>query len=44
MTMTRKQFEDMSLDELMEWAYENLNDVTDEEILKQFAIEKLQGD
>lgn len=42
--MTREQFENMSFDELMELAYENLNDVTDEEILKQFAMEKLQND
>lgn len=42
--MTRKEFEAMSFEDFMEWANENLDDVTDEEILKEFAIEKLQDD
>ena len=42
--MTREQFENMSFDELMEWANENLDDITHEEILKEFAMEKLQND
>ena len=42
--MTREQFENMSFDELMEWANENLDDITHEEILKEFAMEKLQDD
>lgn len=42
--MTRKEFETMSFEDFIEWAKENLNDVTDEEILKEFAIEKLQDD
>lgn len=42
--MTREQFNNMSFDELMEWANENLDDVTHEEILKEFAIDKLQND
>jgi hypothetical protein len=42
--MTRERFEAMSFDELMEWAYENLDDVTDEETLKQFAMCKLEDD
>ena len=40
--MTRKEYEEMSFDTFMEWAYENINDVTDEDILKDFAIEKIQ--
>lgn len=42
--MTREQYKRMDFEELIEWAKENLDDVTDEEILKQFAIEKLQDD
>lgn len=42
--MTREKFEAMSFDELMEWAYENLDDITSEEILKEFAMDKLQDD
>lgn len=42
--MTRKEFEDMDFEEVIEWAYENLDDITDEEILKEFAIEKIQND
>lgn len=42
--MTREKFEAMDFDCLMELAAENLNDVTTEENLKDFAIEKLQND
>lgn len=42
--MTRKEFETMSFEDFIEWANENLDDVTDEEILKEFAINKLQND
>lgn len=42
--MTRKEYEDMSFEEFMEWANENINDVTSEEILKQCGIEELQND
>ena len=42
--MTREKFEAMSFDELMVWAYENLYDITTEEILKDFAVEKLRDD
>lgn len=42
--MTRKEFNSMTFDDLMEWAYENLDDITDEEMLKEFAIEKLKND
>ena len=40
--MTRKEYEEMSFDTFMEWANENIQDVTDEDILKDFAIEKIQ--
>lgn len=42
--LTRETFENMSFEELMEWANENLDDVTREDILKDFAIEKLRDD
>lgn len=42
--MTKKEFEVMSFEDFIEWANENLDDVTHEEILKEFAIEKLQDD
>lgn len=42
--MTREQFETMEFDELIEWANENLDSITDEEILKQFAMDRLQDD
>lgn len=42
--MTRKEFEAMSFEDFIEWANENLDNVTDEEILKEFAMEKLQDD
>ncbi len=42
--MTKERFETISFDELMEWANENLDDVTHEEILKEFAMDKLQDD
>ena len=32
-TMKRKQFEEMSLEELVEWAYENVDDVHAEDTL-----------
>lgn len=40
-TMTREQFEDMTLDELLEWAYENIADVTTEDTLCEFAKKKI---
>ena len=42
--MKRKFFETTDFDELMQWVGWNTDDVTDEETLKQFAIEKLQND
>lgn len=42
--MTRAEFNTMDFESLMVWATENLNDITIEEILKEFAIKKLQED
>lgn len=42
--MTRTEFEEMSLEELIEWANENINDITTEEILLDFAKSKIDDD
>lgn len=42
--MTREQFEAMSFEEFMDWARENIDDLTDEETLIQFAKEKIDDD
>ena len=42
--MTRKEFEEMSLEELVEWAYENINDITTEEVLLDFAKAKIDDE
>lgn len=42
--MTREEFANKTLEEVIEWAYENLDYITDEEALKRFAIEKLEDD
>lgn len=42
--MTRTEFEIMDFKDLMEWAIENLKDVTHEDTLKEFAKEKLEND
>lgn len=42
--MTRKEFETMNLEELVEWAYENLNDITTEDVLLDFAKSKIDDD
>lgn len=39
--MTRTQFEMMSLNELIEWAQENLNSITTEDTLLAFAKAKI---
>lgn len=36
-TMTRKQFEEMCLEELVEWSYENVDDVHHEDTLIEMA-------
>lgn len=42
--MTKQQFEEMTLEELIEWAYENLNDITTEDILLDFAKHKIDDE
>ena len=42
--MTREKFNSMKFNDLMEWADENFDDITDEDILKEFALEKLKND
>ena len=42
--MKREEYEEMSFDELMDWAYKNVNDITTKESLKEFAMEKLEDD
>lgn len=42
--MTREEFENMDFEELMNWAYDNLDCITDEEILKEYGIRNIQND
>ena len=42
--MTKQQFEEMTIEELIEWAYENLNDITTEDILLDFAKHKIDDE
>lgn len=42
--MTKTEFENMTLDELIEWAYENLDDLTTEDSLLEFAKVKIDDD
>lgn len=42
--MTRARYEAMTLDELIEWAYENLDDITTEDVLLDFAKSKIDDD
>lgn len=42
--MTRKELEKMTFEQQMSWAMENANDVTTEDTLKAFVIEKVEDD
>ena len=42
--MTKVEFEAMSLDELIEWAYDNLIGITTEDMLLEFAKSKIDDD
>ena len=42
--MTRKEYKEMSLEELVDWAVENLDDITTEETLLEFAKVKIDDD
>lgn len=43
-TMKREQFESMEFEEFLEWARENIDDLTSEETLIQFAKDKIDDD
>jgi hypothetical protein len=42
--MTEAIYNAMSLDELLDWAYDNLDDLTTEDILLEFAKQKIDDD
>lgn len=42
--MTKVDFENITFENLMDYAKENIDCVTDEETLKSFAIEKIEND
>jgi hypothetical protein len=42
--MTREYFDSMTFEELIEWANENLNDLTTEDVLIEFAKSKIDDD
>lgn len=43
-TMKREQFEEMSFEELLEWAYDNIDDIHSEEILKEMVKYEVEED
>jgi hypothetical protein len=42
--MTKTEYEAMSFEELLDWMYENTNDLTSEGTLKEFATAKIIDD
>ena len=42
--MTKREYEAMSFDELLEWASENIDDLTTEDVLIEFAKCKIEDD
>lgn len=42
--MTKAEFETMTFEEVIEWANENLNDLTTEDVLIEFAKSKIDDD
>lgn len=42
--MTEAIYNAMSLDELIDWAYENIDDLTTEDMLLEFAKQKIDDD
>ena len=42
--MKREQFEEMSFEELLEWAYENIDDIYSEEVLIEMAKHEIDED
>ena len=43
-TMTREQFEDMTFEELLEWAYDNIDDIHSEETLLAMVKHEINED
>ena len=43
-TMKREQFEEMSLEELLEWAYDNIDDIHSEETLLEMVKHEINED
>lgn len=43
-TMTREQFEEMSFEELLEWAFDNIDDIHSEETLKEMVKREVEED
>lgn len=43
-TMTREQFEEMTFNELLEWAYDNIDDIHSEEVLIEMAKHEIDED
>jgi hypothetical protein len=43
-TMKREQFEEMSFEELLEWAYDNIDDMHSEEALIELAKHEIDED
>lgn len=43
-TMKRAQFEEMSFEELLDWAYDNIDDIYSEEALKEMVKHEVEED
>ena len=43
-TMKREQFDNMSFKELLEWAYDNIDDIHSEETLKEMVKHEVEED
>ena len=43
-TMKREQFDNMSFEELLEWAYDNIDDIHSEETLKEMVKHEVDED
>ena len=42
--MTREQFEEMSFEELLEWAFDNIDDIHSEDTLKEMVKHEIEED
>ena len=43
-TMTREQFEEMTFEELLEWSYDNIDDIHSEETLLEMVKHEINED